>query len=81
MVPDIYNSLAEKMNFTYTLQKSRDGSWGSVDQVSDGLGTFHDFILHYLYNMFSFNFAPTMYFPLILLQLINFKRMEPGMEE
>ena len=33
MLPDIYNSLAERMNFTYTLQRSRDGNWGSVDRV------------------------------------------------
>ena len=33
-VPDIYNSVAEKLNFTYTLQFSKDGGWGSIDKVS-----------------------------------------------
>jgi hypothetical protein len=59
MVPDIYNSLAEKINFTYTLQKSRDGSWGSVNQVGVGPGTFHDFYsLPMICTIFSCNFVP-----------------------
>ena len=36
LVPDIFNSLAEKMNFTYSLQPSRDGMWGNIDEVSNG---------------------------------------------
>ena len=36
LVPDIFNSLAEKMNFTYGLQPSRDGMWGNIDEVSNG---------------------------------------------
>ena len=34
MIPDIYNSLAEKINFTYTLQMARDGQWGTIDKVT-----------------------------------------------
>ena len=37
LVPDIFNSLAEKMNFTYGLQPSGDGMWGNIDEVSKGL--------------------------------------------
>ena len=39
VVPDIFNSLAEQLNFTYTLQFSRDGGWGSIDEVRFGLVT------------------------------------------
>ena len=34
-VPDVFNSVAQKLNFTYSLQVSRDGGWGSIDNVSD----------------------------------------------
>ena len=39
-MPDIYNSVADKLNFTYTLQFSQDGNWGSVDQVCCSVGLF-----------------------------------------
>ena len=35
MMADVFNSLAEKANFTYTLQKSRDGNWGSLNEVGN----------------------------------------------
>ena len=58
MVPDIYNSLAEKINFTYTLRKSRDGSWGSVDQVSGRFGNFNDlYSLSIIYQIYSRTFT------------------------
>ena len=33
LVPDVYNSVAEQLNFTYTLQPSTDGYFGSKDKV------------------------------------------------
>ena len=32
MIPDIFNSLARHLNFTYSIALSRDGQWGSVDK-------------------------------------------------
>ena len=32
MVPDIFNSLARQLNFTYSIAMSRDGQWGSIGQ-------------------------------------------------
>jgi len=29
LVPDIFNSMARHLNFTFTLALSRDGAWGS----------------------------------------------------
>ena len=31
MVPDIFNSMATYLNFTYSIALSRDGNWGKVD--------------------------------------------------
>ena len=33
IVPDLYNFLAEHLNFTYTLQLSSDGKWGTTEKV------------------------------------------------
>ena len=35
MVPDIYRALARRMNFTYSLDLSRDGKWGGRNRVGD----------------------------------------------
>ena len=34
LVPDIWNSLARSLNFTYTLARSSDGKWGGHDKVT-----------------------------------------------
>ena len=34
ILPDIYNSLAKDLNFTYTLARPTDGKWGMQDKVS-----------------------------------------------
>ena len=34
MVPDIFNSLAKQLNFTYSIAMSRDRNWGSLDKES-----------------------------------------------
>jgi hypothetical protein len=33
IVPDIYNSMARALNFTYSLKLSSDGKWGGQDMV------------------------------------------------
>ena len=33
IVPEVFNSLADKLNFTYSLQFSRDGKYGGEDKV------------------------------------------------
>ena len=35
IVPDIFESMAVSMNFTYSLMPPRDGKWGSYDAASD----------------------------------------------
>ena len=35
VVPDILNSLAASLNFTFTINFSSDGKWGSPDKVED----------------------------------------------
>ena len=42
MVPDIFNSLAIKLNFTYTLQLPRDGKWGRRDEHGKWSGIVRD---------------------------------------
>ena len=32
MIPDIFNSLAKQLNFTYSIAMSRDRNWGSLDK-------------------------------------------------
>ena len=32
LIPDIFNSLARHLNFTYSIATSRDGNWGSVNK-------------------------------------------------
>ena len=44
MVPDIFNSLAVKLNFTYTLQLPRDGKWGRRDAQGRWSGIVRDLV-------------------------------------
>ena len=34
MVPDIFNALARRMNFTFSVAFSSDGKWGGKDKVN-----------------------------------------------
>ena len=36
--PDIFESLAETLNFSFALVPSRDGQWGSYDQATNWNG-------------------------------------------
>ena len=38
MVPDIFNALAMRMNFTYTVDFSSDRKWGGKDKVTQSYG-------------------------------------------
>jgi len=42
--PDIINSLADMLNFTYTLQFSRDGNWGSPNKNGSWNGGIRDIL-------------------------------------
>ena len=44
MIPDIVNSLARQLNFTYSIALSRDGQWGSVNKDGDWSGIIRDII-------------------------------------
>ena len=44
LVPDIFNSLAQKLNFSYQLTQPRDGNWGAADENDDWNGMIRDLI-------------------------------------
>ena len=35
IIPDIFESIAESLNFSFALIQSRDGNWGSYDQATN----------------------------------------------
>ena len=41
-VPDLFQSLARSMNFTFKLAQSRDGKWGAVDESGEWNGIVKD---------------------------------------
>ena len=45
-VPDIFNSLAIKLNFSYDLSKPRDGKWGAINEHGEWNGLIKDLIDH-----------------------------------
>ena len=44
LIPDIFNSLARRLNFTYILSNPRDGKWGAVDENGEWNGIIKDLI-------------------------------------
>ena len=44
LVPDIFNSLAATMNFSYKLSQPRDGNWGAIDEEGSWNGMIRDLI-------------------------------------